>query len=46
MTAFDERRECLERALPGFAPVEDPEHQNGAAVVPVLKGVCATEHLE
>jgi hypothetical protein len=26
--------------------VEDAEHQNGAAIVPVLKGVCATEHLE
>jgi hypothetical protein len=26
--------------------VEDAEHQNGAAIVTVLKGVCATEHLE
>jgi hypothetical protein len=26
--------------------VEDAEHQYGAAIVPVLKGVCATEHLE
>jgi hypothetical protein len=26
--------------------VEDPEHQNGAAIVPLLKGVGATEHPE
>jgi hypothetical protein len=26
--------------------VEEAEHQYGAAIVPVLKGVCATEHLE
>lgn len=26
--------------------MEDAEHQNGAAIVPVLKGVGATEHLE
>ena len=27
-------------------PVEDAEHQNGTAIVPVLKGVGGTEHLE
>lgn len=32
--------------LPRFAPVEDAEHQNGAAVVPVLKRLCATEDLK
>ena len=32
--------------LPRFPAVEDAEHQNGAAIVAVLKGVCATEHLE
>ena len=26
--------------------MEDPEHQNETAIVPVLKGVCAAEHLE
>ena len=26
--------------------MEDAEHQNGAAIVPILKGVCATEHLK
>jgi hypothetical protein len=32
--------------LPCFAPVEDPEHQNGAAIVRVLEGVRAPEGLE
>lgn len=32
--------------LPCFAAVEDPEHQDGAAIVPVLKSVRATEHLQ
>ena len=31
---------------PCFAAVEDPEHQDGAVIVPVLKSVCATEHLD
>jgi hypothetical protein len=32
--------------LPCFAPVKDPEHQNGAAIVRVLKGVRGPEDLE
>ena len=44
--AFDGRRESLDRTLPWFAPVEDAEHQNGAAIVPVLKGVCGAQHLK
>ena len=32
--------------FPCFAPVEDPEHQNGAAIVRVLEGVRAPEGLE
>lgn len=32
------------RRLPQLAAVEDPQHQNGAAVVAVLKGVRSTEH--
>ena len=32
--------------FPCFAPVEDPEHQNGAAIVRVMEGVRAPEGLE
>ncbi len=33
-------------ALLCLASVKDTEHQNRAAIVPVLEGVCATEHLK
>ena len=42
----DEQGDCSDRALPCFAPVEDEEHQNGAAIVRVLEGVSAPEGLE
>ena len=32
--------------FPCFAPVEDSEHQNGAAIVRVLEGVRGPEDLE
>ena len=32
--------------FPCFAPVEDPVHQNGVAIVRVLEGVRAPEGLE
>ena len=32
--------------FPCFAPVEDPEHQNGPVIVRVLEGVPAPEGLE
>ena len=44
--AFDGRRECLEPTPTLLRARGRRGHQNGAAIVPVLKGVCATEHLE
>lgn len=47
----DQQAQCflaggLEPVLPRLAPVKEPKHQNRVAIVPVLQGVCATEHLE
>ena len=39
-------RRASRRRLPHLAAVEHAQHEDGAAIVAILKGVRSTEHLE